>query len=225
MRYFPAELIGLGFGSELLYSFVIIVCSLMIYIGTKELYELSSYKGIKFFRQAFLFFAIAYFFRTISKFFILFSYQKISPFHPIFLLSITSLIFIYFSFLAIFYLLQSFMWKKWNKWPHLIYLFHVLALLIAVATILSRSHFFYLGANVLLLISIIIIVGIRYMGSDNKKSYNLYAIYLLLFIFWILNIVDILIPRFLETAQLFIYLLSSGIFLLILYKVLTRVGK
>ena len=55
-------------GAELIYSFVIIACSLMVYYGTKELYELSSYKGIKYFRQAFLFFAIAYFFRYSIRF-------------------------------------------------------------------------------------------------------------------------------------------------------------
>lgn len=55
MKYFPSPLLDLRLGTEVIYSFVIIVCSLMIYFGTKELYELSSYKGIKYFRQAFLF--------------------------------------------------------------------------------------------------------------------------------------------------------------------------
>ena len=59
-------------GAELIYSFVIIVCSLMVYYATKEMYELSSYKGIKYFRQAFLFFAIAYFFRYFIQFFLVF---------------------------------------------------------------------------------------------------------------------------------------------------------
>ena len=65
---FMRPLMSLGFGSELIYSFVIILCSLMVYFGTKELYELSSYKGIKYFREAFLFFAIAYAFRSVIKF-------------------------------------------------------------------------------------------------------------------------------------------------------------
>ena len=56
-----------GIGTELIYSFVIIVSSLMIYYSTKEMYELSSYKGIKYFRQAFLLFAIAYFFKSFIK--------------------------------------------------------------------------------------------------------------------------------------------------------------
>ena len=42
-----------GMTTEILYSFVIIFCSLMIYFGTKELYELSGHKGIKYFRYSF----------------------------------------------------------------------------------------------------------------------------------------------------------------------------
>ena len=53
------KLINLNIGTEIVYSFVIIVCSLMIYFGTKELYKLTSHKGIKYFRQSFLFFAFA----------------------------------------------------------------------------------------------------------------------------------------------------------------------
>src|SRR3989339_748726 len=58
-----------GFMLEILYSFVIIVCSLMIYFGTKELYELSSHKGIKYFRLSFLFFAIFYYFFNYYNFY------------------------------------------------------------------------------------------------------------------------------------------------------------
>ena len=59
MRLYLGNLLPHALGTELIYSFVIIICSLMVYFGTKELYELSSYKGIKYFRQAFLFFAIS----------------------------------------------------------------------------------------------------------------------------------------------------------------------
>src|SRR3989339_145081 len=72
-----------GFMLEILYSFVIIVCSLMIYFGTKELYELSSHKGIKYFRLSFLFFAIAYFFRSFIKFIVMyFNIETIFNFSP-----------------------------------------------------------------------------------------------------------------------------------------------
>ena len=89
---------SIGFGTEIIYSFIIISCSLMIYFGTKELYKLSSHEGIKYFRQSFLFFALAYFFRSFIKI-ILFYFDagEIRALLPIFG-NITLFIFMYFIF-------------------------------------------------------------------------------------------------------------------------------
>lgn len=219
--------IGGVFGVELLYSFVIIVCSFMIYFGTKELYELSSYKGIKYFRQAFLFFAIAYFFRSFIKLILeYFSIREIFEFSPRVFGAFTLFLFIYFSSMAIFSLLYSVMWKKWNGKSKKVYLFHGIALAVALTSILSRDPFVHLGLNILLLLFVVFIVCMAYKSSKSKtKGHNLYFIYLLLFFFWILNIIDIVIPAFLQTFKLFIYLISSGIFLLILYRVLKKAGN
>ncbi len=216
--------------TEILYSFIIIVCSLMIYFGTKEIYELSSYKGLKFFRQAFLFFALAYFFRSFIKL-ILFYFNV----HGIFSISprllnpligqITLILFMYFSTMAIFYLLYSVMHKKWN-YEHRIYLFHIIAVALAISSVVSRNPFSYLGLNILLLVFVLSVVYLSYKNSKKKtKGHDLYAIYVLLLFFWILNIIDILIPTFFQNFQLIIYLASSGIFLLMLYRVLKRAGS
>ncbi len=226
------NLFGLGIGAELFYSFVIIVCSLMIYFGTRELYELSSYKGIKYFRQAFLFFAIAYFFRSFIKFIVIYSgINGIIEFSPLTFSAtgaLTQLVFMYFSSMAIFYLLYSVMWKKWNGNSNKIYLLHGLAFIISIASVLSRNPLVYLGLNIFLLLIVIFIVYISYQSKKNeknkKKEHNLYLIYVLLCIFWILNIIDTLIPRFFQGFQLFIYLASTGVFLLILYKVIKNTG-
>ncbi|MCK5149403.1 hypothetical protein KAJ87_00565 [Candidatus Pacearchaeota archaeon] len=217
------KLMNAGISGEIIYSFAIIVCSLMIYFGTRELYKLSSHKGIKYFRLSFLFFALAYFFRSFIKI-ILFYFEvgEIRVILPIFG-DITLFIFMYFSSMAIFYLLYSVMWKKWES-KLTIYLFHLLAFVIAIITLLSRDHLIYLLINILLFIFISFTVYVSYKQSKKKKSHNLYMIYLLLFVFWIFNILDILIPNFLKTFQLFIYLISLGTFLLILYKVIRKTG-
>jgi len=227
MPPFIEKLATIGLGTELLYSFVIIICSLMIYFGTKELYELSSYKGIKYFRQAFLFFAIAYFFRSFIKFILLyFNIKGLHEFSPMIFGNFTLFIFMYFSSLAIFYLLYSVMWKKWNGNPNKIYLFHLLALIISLSIVISRSSLIYLGVNVLLFIIVLGAVCISRKNTKKKrKGHNLYIIYLLLSFFWILNVIDILIPEFFQTFQLFIYLTSVFIFLMMLYKVLKKVGS
>ena len=219
-----------GFMLEILYSFVIIVCSLMIYFGTKELYELSSHKGIKYFRLSFLFFAIAYFFRSFIKFIVMyFNIETIFNFSPktfgILFGPATMFVFMYFSAMAIFYLLYSVMWKKLEKSPNKIYLFHFFAFIISLITIIFMNPFVYLWMNLLLLSCVIFIYYLSRKQSKIKKSkHNLHIIYTLLFSFWVLNIIDILIPNFFKTSQLFIYLASIFLFLFMLYKVIKKTG-
>jgi hypothetical protein len=222
IEYMPT----MGFGAEAIYSFVIIVCSLMIYFGTKELYHLSSHKGIKYFRQAFLFFAIAYFFRSFIKFVLDYlRLKEISEFAPRFFGGGISLFFfMYFSSMAIFYLLYSVVWKKWNNDSTKIYLFHFLSLIIATIVLILKNTFVYFIMNIILLLFVTVVFYI--VHKNNKKKENrLYATYALLFIFEILNVIDILIPAFFQGIQLFVYLASSGIFLIILYKVLRKIGN
>jgi len=218
----------MGFGAEIIYSFIIILCSLMVYFGTKELYELSSYKGIKYFRQAFLFFALAYFFRSFIKFIMIyFQVDRIIDFSPKAFGPFTLFIFIYFSTIAVFYLIYSAIWKIWNKHPNTIYIFHFLAFVMSLAILLAKSPFVYLIINAALFVFILFLIGyLMYKTEKSKmKKSNLYVVYLLLFVFWLLNVIDILIPKFLQTFQLLIYLVSTGIFLLILYRVIKKTGS
>ena len=135
-------------------------------------------------------------------------------------------LFMYFSSMAVFYLTYSLMWKKWNNNSKKIYLFHAIALIISIVSIFLINPFVYFGLNIFLLIFVVIIFYISHQDQKKRKrKNNLYAIYALLFIFWILNVIDILIPDFIQNIQLFIYLVSSGIFLMILYKVLKKTGS
>lgn len=193
----------------------------MVYFSTKELYELSKYKGIKYFRQAFLFFALAYFFRSFIRILLpLFGIERaLGGLNP-FIGALTLFLFMYFSSMAVFYLLYSVMCKKWNG--NRIYLFHILAFFVALFSTLLTNPFIYFLLNIVLFIFVAIVFYISHKQSKTKKGNSLYIIYMLLFIFWILNILDILIPDFIQLYQLFIYLASTGIFLAILYKVLKK---
>jgi len=138
----------------------------------------------------------------------------------------TLIVFMYFSSMAIFYLLYSVMWKKWNGNSKKIYLFHLLAFIIALSSILFRNPFVYLGMNLLLLFFVIFTFYVSYKQSKQKRTkHNLHVIYTLLFSFWTLNVIDILIPEFFQMFQLFIYIASLIIFLIMLYKVLKKAGS
>jgi len=218
-----------GIGTELIYSFVIIFCSLVIYFETKELYELSSYKGINYFRQAFLFFGIAYFFRYFIKFLVgYFEIKEVLDLSPRIVGQVSLFFFVYFSTIAIFYLIYSMMWKKWGQGEYRIYLLHGLALLTCMLSIFLRDPFIYLLINLSLFIfAIILFLRLHKETKKDKrnKKNNLHTIYILLFTFWSLNMIDILIPDFLQNTQLFIYLVSLSIFLTILYKVTKKSGS
>jgi hypothetical protein len=218
--------ISLGIGAELIYSFVIIFASLMIYFGTREIYDLSSYKGIKYFRQAFLFFAIAYFFRFIIQFMIIsFNLHEILEIYPLTLGYFALFSFMYLSLISIFYLIYSVFWKKFKDKPKSIYTFHAVAILIALASIFFNNQLFYIGLNVLLLLSAIILISLSFYHQRHKhKKNNLLIVYLLLFIFFMLDVFNILVPIFMESLKLLIYLISLGIFFVILYKVLKKSG-
>jgi hypothetical protein len=218
-------------GTEVLYAFVIIVCSLMIYFGTREIYNLSKHKGIKYFRLAFLFFALAYFSRTFIRFIVLYfnstNIMSISPrlLNPL-VGTISLFLFIYLSTMAIFYLLHSVMWKKWETSYFIPWTLHLFALVTAFLIILSGNAFFYLILNLILFLIVLFVIYISKKDSKNKThKTGIYPIYILLSFFWILNMVDILLPSFFQTTQILIYLASSGIFLLMLYKVLKRAGN
>ena len=203
----PLPPINLGIGAEIIYSFVVIVCSLMIYFGTKELYELSSYKGIKYFRQAFLFFAIAYLFRFIIEFITISFNSQVLGIYPMIFDYFALFVFMYLSSLSIFYLVYSMSWKKFKDRSKMPYICHAIAIIIAFASIFFRNEIFYIGINILLLVSAIIMVGIASYNQKHKlkKKNNLLMTYLLLFIFFILNVFNILVPIFLESlSSLFI---------------------
>jgi hypothetical protein len=218
---FPQEL-----GAELISSFVIIACSLMVYYATKELYELSSYKGIKYFRRSFLFFAIAYFFRYFVSFVMTFldiwNVMKIPP-HLIFEGSL--LVFMYSSSMAVFYLLYSVMWKRWENSKIVIYLLNFLAIIIAMIGVFVGGMQVALLINFVLLVFVAIVLIVAYRDSKMKHGgKSLFVIYPLLFVFWVINVIDILIPKFFYLFKIGIYLASIFIFMVILYKVLRKVG-
>ncbi len=211
-------------GTEILYSFVIIACCLIIYFGTKELYELSSHKGIKYFRLSFLYFAIAYFFRSFLKF-VLTTISKTDVFaFPTRSLGMVSLpLFIYFSSMSVMYLLYSTLYKRIKLKINLDILLNFIAIGLAIISLVIRNPIFNFYLHLLFFIIIITSVIIAKI-SEKKKHNHLYVVYLMLLFFWGLNILGMIIPTFFQTIQMLIYLASISIFLIMLYKVIKNTG-
>ena len=222
--FFREGILGGAVGTELIYSFVIIVCSLMVYFATKEMYELSTHKGIKYFRLTFLFFAIAYFFRGVIKFVWVYFGRGVLDISPMTFGQLTYIAFMYFSSIAVFYLLYSVMWKKFDKRKLVFWLMHTVALLIGVVSVVLKSKIMILNINIFLLLVVLLVVLLAYKDSSGNRKHGFYVVYLLLSVFWILNVIDVVVRNFMQIYQMLIYLVSVGLFLGILYKVLRRTG-
>ena len=208
---------------ETFYALSIVVLCLVIYWRTHELYALSSYKGIAYFRNSFLFFAIAYLFRFLSISFSI-SLHHLRTQSPLVLIGF--FVFVYASTMALFCLIQSALWKKHQSDSLMINnTLHLTALLIALIAVFSRSPLLFLvtqGALLLFAAG----VSVRLLRSTKKIRFSGFSLaYLLLFLFWILHLIILLLPTFLLALKVILYAISITLFLVIIYAVLRRTRR
>jgi hypothetical protein len=204
--------------TESIFSVVVMAICLAIYFKTEELEKLSQHKGIKYFRKTFLFFAISYLFKFITRTLAF----GISPVNGISLLevvpsAISFSISIYASVMAFFYFVYSISSKERDK--YLEYIWHIIALATGVLTVLFSDVSMFIAIQLVLLA-----YAVYKMLSSEKKT-KFYILYVLLLIVWLLSIIEIFVPDLLFNIQMMIYLSSGLLFSIILLRVLksTRV--
>ncbi len=203
--------------SELIYTLIVVFFCLFIYYRTRESFQLTGYKGIKHFRNIFLFLGVSY----ISRF--LFHILTLSSitfdfFIPRGLLSLLSLLLVaYFGTLAISSMAYSVIWKSIKEKYYVIFS-NILALAVVLFTIFFRS------IDILVLVQFILLVGAIILSAvfhqKSKKLKNTLVIYSLIFVFWFMNIF-LLLPRVFIAFELKagLQLVSLGVFMVILYKI------
>jgi len=205
----------LKFGTELGYALIILIFCLLVYWKTKEIYELTKHKGIKYFRFAFLFFGLSYAFRLIL-FIMIVGTSALDLYLPRHLvMPFSNLIVAYFSTLAILYLTYSIISKK-IKNKHFMIFANLLAITISLIAFLSRSPFIISMIQLMILIGASILNLIIY----KKKISRTRILYFLITLFWLLNLFTtgryIFLPF--ET-QIIIYILAIIIFAMIYHRV------
>ena len=204
------------FGTELVYTVVIMVLCLVIYYKTKEMYDLTKYTGINYFRNAFLFFGLAYIVRFLLHMMMI-SRVSFDLFLPMRQLMAPLLALIgYFSTMAIFCLVYSLVWKKIAV-RRFLWFSHSIAITISLATVLTHSHFILAMLQfVLLLFAAILSFA---MHQKSRKS-HMRLLYILVVLFWLLNLYLIGPRRFVPfELNLLFQALSLVVFLLIYRKV------
>jgi hypothetical protein len=217
----PRPFTGIFWGLEAVHSIVIAIICFVILAMTKNLQDLSEYKGLKAFRKTFLFFGIACVVKVLTRHLALslFLYPGLLEM-PELVISAGAALMIYTHLMAIFYLLYSIHWKNLEgNWKNKPLLMHISAALISIAVT------FIAVSEVYLLMQVFLIaygVGIIHSKANRKKSAVL-GIYELLMVFWTLNVVDSLLPVK-PIWQIVNYAASFTIFAVILYRVRRKIA-
>jgi hypothetical protein len=171
------------FVSEILFTIIAVIFCFLIFFKTRESYELTKYKGLMYFRDAFLFFGLSYLTRFITS--LMFFYRTFNFHFPREIFGpITILPLGYFSTIGIFYLVFSVAWKRFNNRGMLI-LAHGLAIIMSVIAFATRSSLMLLYMQCGLLAVAVILV----LASGSKKIMSKSKmLYILTAILWLINL-------------------------------------
>ena len=188
------------------FSLLIVITSLIIYYKTKEIYFLTERKGIQYFRNVFLFFAIAQASRLIIKGIIIFSDYPFKRLIAALLQPIFSTIAIYASSVTFLYLILTLFHKeikiKLLKNQSSV---HLISILIALISISQKTHYLFFIFQLAILLIIILLIAL-YKEKIGHKMSSLYWIYLIIFGNWV-------IIQFLEIFTIFFPELTTIIYL------------
>lgn len=203
--------------AELGYTLIVVFLCFMIFFKTREIYDLTKHEGINYFRITFLFFGLAYIFRFLHIFSMLvsltFDTDLLTDVFRIYPLVFNG----YFSTLAILSLTYSIIWKNLHI-KHTLLLFNAVAILISGIAFISRSPFLLILAQAALLVFTVIMACYFYMRS--RKFSQLFILYVLFLLFWIVNLFALGPRRFIPfEIQTAFQIISIAVIGIIYYKV------
>ena len=202
---------------ETAYFLVISFFCIVIYFTTSDIYRLSKHKGIFHFRNIFLFFALAYFFRLINFSMMFprefFGMARAQPLFPL-----AMLMFSYFSTMAILSLVMTLLVKKIKTTKRVNILLHLVAIFSSIIVFVTRSHpLLLLIQTLIFLISAIYVIRGNHKGIVSKNRIT----YILLFVFWVLNVIISMRGIVPWEYKIPLYVVSIAIF----FSIFTRVHK
>jgi hypothetical protein len=205
------------FGANILFTLLSLIFCIIIYLKTRESYELTKHPGIGYFRDAFLFFGISYVLRFLLNI-IMLSTMALDIFMPRhMLMPVSMLVLSYFSTMGIIYLILSTIWKKLSG-THMIWFGHGLAALLSVIAFLTRSPMILLYMQCLLLFIAALLTLVK--AHDSKKITQTKVLYSLVILLWLMNL--LIINRrgpFSFTIEIVFEVISLIVFVIIYHKI------
>lgn len=213
---------------KFIYAVIIGLICFVIVIRTDRLFRLSFHQGIRYFRNAFFFYGLAF----IMRYFFGAAYFFVNNF--IYDL-IMGGIFEFFIIMAGFFLLYSLIWKKFeiekgsfsSLFNLRIILFYALTLIIVLLDYLWQTYCFMFASQIILFIYASIISYANYKISEKKQGFlKMYFIVIILnLIAWLSNLAIATVFNWSQIGVINIYILNLIIFFLFLYGVISATKK
>lgn len=200
------------FGTEIFFTIIVILSAILIYYKTKDLYKLSTHKGIKYFRKGFLFIGFGHILMLLN---IIFRSQIFSSeFIDIKLFFGISTL---FSLIGISFLFSS-MYSKYIK-EYYIYLFSPIVFSLAF---FFQTKSFILIYSTILIISLGIVSFYKYKKSRKKHLSQIYVIYILVFSTWLISLLTRVFTNLPFSGKTINIITNGLISLYILYLVIKK---
>jgi hypothetical protein len=212
---------------KIIYALIIVLICAIITLKSHRMFKLSLYQGIRYFRNAFFFYGIAFAIRYLFGSYLL---------HFSRTYSITiEILFSFFFIMAGFFLLYSLLWKKIES-PHKItnsslfnpriLIFYAMAITLVFLDLFWGGHYFLFFSQAFVFIFAFAISFSNYKSKGrNRKFLKFYTLAMLLFfVAWILNAFIEMIFNWDPKITILIYLLNILIFLLFLFGII-RIAK
>jgi len=207
---------------RLVYTLLIGIACFAIVVRTNRLFRLSFHQGIRYFRNAFFFYGLAFLIRyPLGE-----SYFLIYKIIPSF---ITKALFEFFLIMGGFSLLYSLLWKKLETekgslsslFNAKIALFYALALVIVGLDYLWKTYYLMFASQIILFGYASTISYLIYIKSENQQNFlKLYLVVMILnLIAWLSNFVVAVFFNWHQGGIISIHILNVIIFLLFLYSV------
>lgn len=203
---------------QFFYTFAIAAICAVIVVKTDRLFHLSLHQGIRYLRNAFLFYGVGFIIRSLIG-------VRFIP-H-----GILNVLFEFFLIMAGFFLLYSLLWKRieispkkytsslLNPW---IIIFYALALIIAIIDNLWETYTFMFFSQIILYVFASVKSFRNYKNKGKQHKFlKFYFIAMVLSLFaWTLNAVTALIFRWNQILVFGVYSMNLIIFFLFLYGII-----
>ncbi len=206
---------------KLIYALFILIICVIIVFRTNRLFQLSLHQGIRYFRNAFFFYGLAFFSRYILDLFL--GHHIVDP------------LFEFFIIVAGSFLLYSLLWKKIEseKGTHSslfnsrILIFYFMAIIIALIDTIWSTMYVMFFSQIVLFLFASIISFYKFKNNEKRKKFPgfHFLAMILMFFAWILNLLAPLLFSWNPIALINIYFFNAVFFLVFLFGAIKISGR